>query len=293
MSRPLRIEFANAVYHITSRGNARENIFNGDRDRHIFLSILEEAVEMYSWICYAYCLMNNHYHLLIETPKPNLSRGMRQLNGVYAQRFNYRNGSVGHVFQSRFKAILVDKDRYLFELCRYIVLNPVRAGMVFSPEEWKWSSYRATLGMEKRPKFLNTDWILSLFSEDIEKARERYINFVLDGVVEESPWKDLKGRIFLGSKNFVNKQKQRFNSKEITKEISKAERFAGRPELSVIFDKIKTKTFRNERILQAYNIHGYSLKEIGDHLDIHYSTVSKVIKKTKEEKKSKNSKIKT
>ncbi|MEQ5837697.1 transposase [Marinobacter sp. NFXS9] len=121
MARPLRLEFAGALYHVTSRGNRREMIYESDDDRRAWLSILDEVCETFNWVCHAYCLMGNHYHLLIETPEGNLSKGMRQLNGVYTQVFNRHHGRVGHVFQGRYKAILVEKDSYLLELCRYIV----------------------------------------------------------------------------------------------------------------------------------------------------------------------------
>ena len=134
MARPLRIEFPGALYHVTSRGNARQRVFRDDEDREMFLATLAWVVERFGWRCHAYCLMDNHIHLLIETPQPNLSRGMRQLNGVYTQPFNRRHRKVGHLFQGRFKAVLVEKERYLLELARYIVLNPVRAKMVKTPE---------------------------------------------------------------------------------------------------------------------------------------------------------------
>ena len=128
MTRPLRLEFPGALYHVTARGNARQGIYLDDQDRHLFLSVLSEVVGRFAWICHAYCLMDNHYHLLIETPQANLSLGMRQLNGVYTQRLNRRHARAGHVFQGRFKAILVERDAYLLKLARYIVLNPLRAG---------------------------------------------------------------------------------------------------------------------------------------------------------------------
>ena len=134
MARPLRIEYPGAVYHITSRGNARADIFLMDDDRQVFLDILGNTVEKYNWLCHAFCLLDNHYHLLIETPDPNLSLGMRQLNGVYTQTFNRTHDRVGHVFQGRYKAILVEKESHLLELCRYVVLNPVRAKMVSKPD---------------------------------------------------------------------------------------------------------------------------------------------------------------
>ena len=144
MSRPLRIEFAGALYHVTSRGNRQEAIYLNDSDRHDFLSILKQVQERFNWLIHAYCLMDNHYHLLVETPDSNLSQGMRQLNGVYTQTTNKTHGKVGHVFQGRYKAILIQKESYLLELARYIVLNPVRARMVRNAKTWLWSSYRDT-----------------------------------------------------------------------------------------------------------------------------------------------------
>lgn len=135
-------------------GLRREAIFEDDEDRRVFLSTLAEVVERFHWICHAYCLMTNHYHLVVETPDANLSKGMRQLNGVYTQASNRRHGRVGHLFQGRFKGILVDKEGYLLELTRYVVLNPVRAGMVAQPGQWSWSSYRAMVGEEASPEWL-------------------------------------------------------------------------------------------------------------------------------------------
>ncbi|MBM4341551.1 MAG: hypothetical protein FJ110_18655 [Deltaproteobacteria bacterium] len=132
MSRPLRIEFPGAVYHVTSRGNARQAIFIDDEDRGGFLDVLSMVVERFNWVCHSYCLMENHYHLLIETPDGNLSKGMRELNGVYTQGFNQRYKRVGHLFQGRYKAIMVEKDHHLLSLCRYVVLNPERAGLINS-----------------------------------------------------------------------------------------------------------------------------------------------------------------
>jgi len=146
MTRPLRLEYEGAIYHVTSRGNAQEDVFLKDSDRTRFLEILGDVVARYGWICHAYCLMNNHYHLLIETPRANLSRGMQFLNGVYTQWFDRQHERVGHLFQGRFKAILVEKESHLLELTRYIVLNPVRAKMVRGVRDRPWSSYRGTSG---------------------------------------------------------------------------------------------------------------------------------------------------
>ena len=163
MARPLRIEVAGGLYHITSRGNGREDIYLDDNDRALWLQVFGDVCERFNWICHAYCLMGNHYHIVVEIVEGNLSRGMRQLNGVYTQRFNRTHERVGHVFQGRYKSILVEKERYLLELSRYVVLNPVRAKIVHDPGEWPWSSYRAMLGEDACPRWLQRDWLLSQF----------------------------------------------------------------------------------------------------------------------------------
>ena len=172
MARSLRIEHPGAVYHVTSRGNARADIFLSDADRQTFLDVLAGTVEKYNWLCHAFCLLGNHYHTIIETLDPNLSLGMRQLNGVYTQAFNRSHQRVGHVFQGRYKAILVEKGSHLLELCRYVVLNPVRAGMVAKPEQWQWSSYKSTAYAGTVPEFLTIDWVLGQFAEKKTAARQ-------------------------------------------------------------------------------------------------------------------------
>jgi len=171
MARPLRIEFPGALYHITSRGDGREDIYLDNNDRNNFLAVLDQVYERQNWRCHAYCLMTNHYHLLIETPEGNLSHGMRQLNGVYTQRFNRNHRRVGHVFQGRYKAILVEKESHLLELSRYIVLNPIRARMVHAAQDWVWSSYRSTAGLVACPSWLYVDWLLSAFSKRKSSAK--------------------------------------------------------------------------------------------------------------------------
>lgn len=155
MARQLRLEYSGALYHLTARGNDQHNIFHDETDRQHFLTLFGREILQQGWRCYAYCLMGNHYHLLLETPEPNLSHGMRRLNGSYTQRFNWRYQRVGHLLQGRFKSLLVKRESYLLELCRYVVLNPVRAGMVVAPQEWSWSSYRATVGSDALPPWLD------------------------------------------------------------------------------------------------------------------------------------------
>src|SRR4030043_2297950 len=224
MARPLRIEYSGAVYHITSRGNARKKIYSDDEDRKNFFGVLETVVKKYNWLCHAYCLMDNHYHLLVETRDSNLSMGMRQLNGVYTQLYNRRHRRPGHVLQGRYKAILVDKDNYLLELCRYVVLNPVRAGLVKSPKEWKWSSYRETSGYHKGIPCLTTDWVLLHFGNKRKEALILYREFVRAGLQEESPWKEVKGQLFLGGDSFIEKFKEIIGEKKFQKEKPKVKR---------------------------------------------------------------------
>ncbi|MCG6940487.1 MAG: transposase, partial [Thiohalocapsa sp.] len=207
MARPLRLEFAGALYHVTARGNERRSIFLGDADgdRAAFLDVLGATCERFNWLVHAYCLMTNHYHLLVETPDANLSKGMRQLNGVFTQYVNRTHARVGHLFQGRFKAILVERESYLLELSRYVVLNPVRAGMVAAPGDWPWSSYPAMVGELPAPGWLETDAVLRAFAEERTAAVAGYRRFVAEGIGIASPWQALKGQIYLGSEPFVER----------------------------------------------------------------------------------------
>lgn len=280
MTRPLRIEFKGAVYHITSRGNAKQAIFLDEKDFTDFLRVLCSVVKRYHFILHTFCLMKNHYHLLIETPYGNLSKGMRQLNGLYTQRFNQRHQRVGHLFQGRYQAILVDKDNYLLELCRYILLNPLRAKIVKDPKDWRWSSYQATTGHKGIP-CLTTDWILSQFGNK-QKASRQYQAFVLSGMKAESPLKAIKGQLFLGQDNFIDKIKHLIRGKEKLKEIAKKQRYVTRPPLTEIL-KYKDQKSKKQAMYEACLQYGYTLKEIAEYIGVHYTTVSKVIKRIEQE----------
>jgi REP element-mobilizing transposase RayT len=271
MARPLRLEFEGALYHVISRGNARQMIFQADSDYQQFLKILGVVVERYAWLVHAYCLLGNHYHLLVETPQPNLSAGMRQLNGTYAQFFSRRHDRPGHLFQGRFKAYVVDKDSYLLELARYTALNPVQAGLVKYPEKWKWSSYRKTAGYEKGKAFVHEERILSHFSASVRQARKLFVQFVSEGFDKESPLKKATGELLLGSESFVSQFRDWLRG-EMPEEIVHRERHAARPSLEEIFKDRD----RDEGIREAISRWGYRLKEVGAHLDLHYSRVSKI-----------------
>ncbi len=234
MARPLRLEFEGALYHVTSRGNERSSIFRDDSDRSKFLGYLGSVVERERWVLHAYCLMGNHYHLLVETPLGNLSRGMQRLNGRHTQAFNFRHRRSGHLLQGRFKAILVDREPYLLELTRYIVLNPVRAGLAESAGGWLWSNYRATSGRSSAPRWLEIDWTLSQFSSRRSVARESYRRFVSEGKGAASPFRDLAGQIYLGSEEFLKQMDARLRGQSIDPEVPSAQRRPWRTDVGAI-----------------------------------------------------------
>ena len=280
MARPLRIEYDGAVYHITSRGNARKAIYKNDEDRAAFLDILAETNRRYNWLCHAYCLMNNHYHLIIETPDGNLSKGMRQLNGVYTQAYNRWHRKIGHIFQGRYKSILVEKERHLLEACRYVVLNPVRANATTHPEQWQWSSYRATLGKEKPHRSLTTGWVLDQFGKRQKEAFRRYREFVEAGIGQETIWKKVKGQGILGEEDFVSNLAGYMKGQMDMQEIPKRQRFVNRLKLADIFNQKSKpgKNDRNKKIREALENHSYSQKEIANHLSMHYSSISRLMR---------------
>ena len=283
MSRPLRIEFAGALYHVTSRGDGQEDIYLDDRDRELFLEVLGEVSEQFNWTPHAYCLMGNHYHLLLETPDGNLSKGMRHLNGVYTQRFNRKHKRVGHVFQGRYKAIIVQKQTYLLELARYIVLNPVRARMVRNAKDWPWSSYRATAGIADAQSWLTIDWILSSFSDKRSEAIERYKAFVAEGKDQPTIWEQLKNQIYLGTDAFIAKMQAKKTDNEDLSEVPLGQRRTVAKPLEHYATRSET---RDEAIANAYNSGAYGMKEIGDHFGLHYSRVSRIIANQRKAKES-------
>ncbi|NRB39436.1 MAG: transposase [Pseudomonadales bacterium] len=275
MSRPLRIEFSGALYHITARGNARQNIYINDDDRDQFLVLLAKVCERYGWYCHAYCLMANHYHLLIETVNPNLSKGMKFLNGGYTQYFNRAHGRVGHVFQGRFKGILVEREAYLLELSRYIVLNPVRAEMVRSAKDWPWSSYRATAGFIENPAFLTIDWILAAFANKTLKAQESYRTFVSEGRGLPSVWQELKNQIYLGDERFVEDMQCKVSNEQSLKGIPKLQKLGPKKPITFYADKYAE---RKTAMACAYLAGHYSLTEVGEYFEVSYATVSRAVK---------------
>ncbi len=274
MARPIRIEFAGALYHVTSRGDRQEDIYLADKDRADFLIILGQVCDRFNWVIHAYCLMDNHYHLLIETPDGNLSQGMRQLNGVYTQTSNRTHKKVGHVFQGRYRAIIVQKETYLLELARYIVLNPVRAGMVRQAKTWPWSSYLDTGGYREPPAWLDTDWVLAAFARRKSRAVEKYREFIAAGKNQPSPWESLRNQVFLGDEAYVEQLRSHIEHDRDLSEIPGSQkRPAARP---LSYYESQTGT-RDEAIRLSYASGGYSMKTIGDYYGLHYSRVSRII----------------
>jgi len=266
------------VYHVISRGNDRGDIFLDDGDRSCFLATLRSVVERQNVLCHSYCLMDNHYHLLLETPDANLSLAIRQLNGVYAQSFNHRYDRVGHLFQGRFSSKLVEKETYLLVVARYIVLNPVRATLVASPADWTWSSYRAHAGYVEPPPFVTVDWLLAHFDTiDRDVARKAYRSFVLAGLNDSKPSFDDKP--ILGSNAFVTSFRDRLRGAAPLRAIPRVQRFAARPTLQEVFADCRDREDRNTRIRQAHLDHGYTMTEVANHLKLHLMTISRAVRK--------------
>lgn len=252
-----------------ARGNARQPIFLEDEDRTLFLDGLGRTCERQQWRVWAWCLMDNHYHLLIETLSPSLSRGMREVNGTYTQAFNRRHGRVGHLLQGRYKAVLVDRDAYLLEVSRYVVLNPVRAGLVADAESYVWSSYRAVAGKALSPDWLAVQATLESFGKTQARARSAYARFVNEGIGSRFDLDAaVSNLIFLGDESFVERMAAQARP---TKEVPKAQR-----RVKSLKAYEREHSHRDAAIRAAYDSGTYTLPQIGAHFGLHYSTVSRI-----------------
>lgn len=281
MTRQLRTEFPGALYHIYSRGNNKKMIFLEDADRYKFLNILNKALRKCNYLCYGYCIMGTHFHLMLETPDGNISRGMHILHSTYAQYFNRKHGCVGHVFQGRFHSVLVQRELYLLVLCRYIVLNPIRAGLVNHPGEYTWSSFNEMIGtIKQEPPIIAAELLLSHFGIEPDEARKNYIDFVMDGIDKPSPFSHTVGSTFLGNKEFLSSLESILKPVINRKDISSEQRYAYRPTLSELFEHSKffSKEFRNKVIFHAYSDYAYRQVDIARHINLHRVTISNIIK---------------
>lgn len=274
MTRPLRLEFPGALYHVTSRGDRRRAIFFNDEDRTEWLKILSLVCSRFNIRVHAYCQMGNHYHFLPETVDGNLAGAMRQLNGIYSQYFNRRYGLTGHVLQGRYKAILVQKESYLLELSRYIVLNPVRSGQFATAADWQWSSYGGTTGDSECPEFLRTEWLLSQFSNSRETAIDAYRQFVSEGIGMESPLLDVKHQFVLGDAAFAKQHGERFDATDLAF-VAKNQRRVFALSLQ---DYEKTSSSREEAMARAYFSTAYTMLEIGKYFRVSAQTVSRAVR---------------
>jgi putative transposase len=281
MSRPLRIEFPGAVYHVTSRGDRREPIFIDDADRGALLSVVAQGMERFDAQMLAYCLMGNHYHFVVHTRQANLSLLMRQINGVYTQAFNRRHGKVGHLFQGRFKAILVDRDAYLLEVCRYVELNPVRACMVDAPDAWHWSSYRAHVGQVESPAWLDTDGLHGYLlgrapqsAADHRRASRKYAGLVAAGR-DVRLWDGaLQQQIYLGDETFVERMQSQAEPRRVAaRDVPSPQR--RRPgTLQQWLDACES---REEALLRAHTEGALSMTSMAQELGLSVSRVSRLI----------------
>jgi putative transposase len=283
MARPLRITYPGAFYHVTTRGNERGVVFKSRRDREKFLSYLESATVRYGAKIHAFCLMSNHYHLLLETPQGNLSEIMQHINGAYTTYFNVKRKRAGHLFQGRFKAILVEADEYAAELSRYIHLNPIRSGMAIKLAEHPWTSYHAYIGSAAAPEWLFTDFILGYFTGKAGDAREMYQLFVeeLIGEEYESPFKSTFGSTILGSGTFIEEiNQEHLSAKEPDRNLPALRKFAFRPSPEEIIETTRSKFCDNEQLARNASIHichkysGAKLREICRLFDVRESAIT-------------------
>ena len=287
MARPLRIEYPGAYYHVTSRGNEQKDVFKSQRDREKFLSYLESAVVRYGAVIHAWCLMSNHYHLLLETPSGNLSQIMRHINGAYTTYFNVKRKRAGHLFQGRYKAILVEADEYAKELSRYIHLNPVRVGMVAKPEEYQWSSYRCYIGQSKAPEWMKSDFILGFFGGNGLASKNKYRKFVEDllGTEYDSPLKAVVASTILGSPDFVNEvSEKKLIDQNDERNLPAAKALALHPSIDMIMAKVREeigdeKNTRNVIVYCCKKYSGAKLKDIGERFGMSDAAVSQTCRR--------------
>jgi len=280
-SRPLRIEFPGAIYHVTSRGNRREPIYLDDGDRAAWLDVLAHAMQRFDAQVLAYCLMGNHYHVVLHTRQANLSELMRRLNGVYTQAFNRRHGKVGHLFQGRFKAILVDRETYLLELCRYVELNPVRAGMTADAADWPWSSYLCHVGQAPTPDWLNTHGLHGYLlardpqtAVDHRLAARRYASLVAAGIGADLWSNGLRQQIYLGDADFAQRmQSLAQKPRREARDTPQLQRKPQRP----LSDWLTEGATREEALRRAHTEGGLSMTAMARELGLSVSRVSRLI----------------
>ena len=292
MARPLRVQFPGAFYHVTSRGNERKPIFRNDRDRQKFLSYLESAYERYGARIHIYCLMENHYHLLLETPRGNLSQILHHVNGAYTTYYNVKRRRSGHLFQGRYRALLVEMESYGQELSRYIHLNPFRAALVEAPEDYPWSSYRVYIGLKRKPSWLETRLILSYFSSQERVAQRKYREFVEGavGIPIRNPLEAVYASTFLGGEKFINRiwKEKKGQGGQDSRNIPALKFLAEKPTLSEIREAVEKVLGSSGRLSRKFGLYlsrqngGFRLREIGDFYGMKEAAVSQAVGRFRE-----------
>lgn len=280
MTRPLRLEIPGALYHVTSRGVRKTPIYRDNADRFAWLDAMAEVASRFNFVPHAFCQMTNHYHLLVATVEPNLCAGMRHLNGIYSQQFNKRHGLVGHVFQGRYDSVLVQRELYLLELTRYIVLNPLRAQMVTDLNDWRWSSHRFMIGTAKSPSWLDSDTLLTQFGDSRPEATDAYLKFVMAGRGLPSPLRNVKHRLLLGDDEFVAKYRQTCAPDSI-KAVTREQRRVFALSLD---EYVERHPIRGQAMAHAYFSTAYTMKEIGRHFGVSYKVVSRAVQSFEDRK---------
>jgi len=300
MARPMRIEYEGAFYHVTSRGNERKEIFGGPKDYARFKHYVSEAQDKYDFVLHGYVLMTNHYHLILETNRANLHQIMHYINGSYTTYFNRLNGRSGHLFQGRYKGIVIDVDNYLLELSRYLHLNPVRAGMIKRPEEYGHSSYRFFIGLgRKTEEIVTRDRIWGMISGDRRRAAQKYRRYVEEGMKRDfrNPLKTLYGGAILGSGEFVQELLKSKGAKKVKdEEISYRRQFKATKriedlivDVSSYFDVQPNKVLEEKGVIRDIGIYfgkkytGLTNREIGERFGgLSYSGVTRVSQRFEE-----------
>jgi putative transposase len=277
MARATRIRFRGATYHVMSRGNRKNRIFEDHRDRRALLEIVQDAVARHLVECLGYCLMDNHYHFIVHTPNANISQFMKLVNGRFTQYINRRHKLTGHVFEGRFKAIVVDDSAYLRSALAYVARNPVEAGLVADAELWHWSSYAAALGLCAPEPFLNTTSIQRIFpSRTVEQSRHMFKQ-----LVTRFPNLDFdETAIVLGDKNACADVRELIGMTMYLSEIPRSYKALGRPDLRELLACV-TRSERAAAIRRAHVVHGYLLCEIARCLEVHPSTISRLIARSR------------
>ena len=300
MTRPLRIQYPDAWYHVMNRGRNRVQIFCSREDYTAFIELLKDASSLWKARIAAFCLMSNHYHLLVQTPEANLYRCMRHINGLYTQYFNRTYKSDGQLFRGRYKSIVIDRDSYLLELVRYIHRNPLHTGLVKRLEDYSWSSHRAYISRGNEGNWLHKDFVLSMLEENKSKRRQAYIDFVKQEESEtlRALYEKKKLPLLLGAKDFIDDIRQKYYDKTIIKEMpqvkelfldkSQIEKAVCRVYQIVAAELLKSRRgnyneARNVAIYLMRKYTGASLKDIGSRFGMSsYSSVSSVIMRIKQ-----------